>query len=46
VDAPNWPHFLTTLKSQKNAWFTAGNGFPFKVGVSQYSYTDWKASLP
>jgi Right handed beta helix region len=46
VDAPNWPHFLTTLKSQKNAWFTAGNSFPFKVGVSQYSYTDWKASLP
>lgn len=46
VDAPSWPHFLTTLKSQKNAWFNAGNNLPFKVGVFEFSYTDWKSRVP
>lgn len=46
VTAPNWPHFLTTLTSRKNIWFTAGNSSPFKIGLLQYSYADWKAASP
>ena len=45
VDAPNWPGFLTTLNSQKNVWFTAGNSAPFKIGLRQYNYSDWKSTV-
>jgi hypothetical protein len=46
VDAPNWPRFLTSLTSQKNIWYNAGNTLSFRIGLSQFGYTDWKAATP
>ncbi|MGI8744307.1 MAG: right-handed parallel beta-helix repeat-containing protein [Bryobacteraceae bacterium] len=44
VDVPNWLHFLTTVRSQKDVWFTAGNPAPFKIGGLSFSYGDWQSA--
>ncbi|MDQ6760292.1 MAG: right-handed parallel beta-helix repeat-containing protein [Acidobacteriota bacterium] len=42
IETPNWAHFLNSVQSQKDVWFTATNPFPFRIGNAKFSYSDWK----